>query len=280
MSSERKEQLKSLKQPDQLQVKLVSLMDWLLKNTRIIVGIVAVAAIGVGIVYTVRYAQNKARDGRLEELGKIQITYENEQRKSQDEREKVQKQIDEIEKKAPPAATGSSADLTATVAATPSPEVEPLRKKMDAIRPDHSGSATQFQEFFAKYENDPEGWMAGLQASRLFVDQQKVAEASALLDKVLEKSKNANFYQVQARFALISVLEDQGNLDRALTEVDQLDKLVENKEMKPRVLLAKGRLQLQKNQKDEAKATFNNLIENHGTSPEAQKARSIQSLFN
>jgi hypothetical protein len=35
-----------------------------------------------------------------------------------------------------------------------------------------------------------------------------------------------------------------------------------------------------KNSNADAKATFNALIEAHGTSPEAQKARSIQSLLN
>jgi len=46
------------------------------------------------------------------------------------------------------------------------------------------------------------------------------------------------------------------------------------------VLLARGRIQMLKNARDEAKQTFSMLIENHGASPEAQKARSMQALLN
>lgn len=278
MSSAKKEQLKSLKQPDQFQVKAMAFMDFLLKNTKVLGGVVAIVAVVMGGVYAVRGFKNKARDSRLVELGKVQLVYEGEQKKVQTEREAIQKQIEAAEagqkKIVTPADLGDPVKdpkVTATV--------EALTKKAEAIKGDHTESSRQFQEFYKKYDSTPEGWMAGMQAARLIIDQEKPAEAASLLESVLEKSKDNQFYQVQARLALISVLEDQGNYDKALSEVDALDKVVD-KEMKPRVLLAKGRIQLLKNQKPEAKATFNSLIEQHGASPEAQKARSIESLFN
>jgi predicted negative regulator of RcsB-dependent stress response len=280
MSSASKEHLKSLKQPDQFQVKAMALMDFLLKNTKVMAGIVAVAALVVGGVYAARVFSNKARDGRLEELGKVQVVYEAEQKKAQTAREAIQKQIEAVEAKAKPAAAVKPGEP----AAPPSDpkvqaEIDDLTKKAEAVKADHTESAQKFAEFFKKNDSNAEGWMAGLQAARLDVDLGKPAEAQPLLEQVLDKSKGNQFYQVQARLALISVLEDAGNYDKALAEVDTLDKLVD-KEMKPRVLLAKGRIQMLKNQKTEAKATFNSLIEQHGTSPEAQKARSIEALLN
>ncbi len=281
MSSAKKDQLKSLKQPDQFQVKAMAFMDFLLKNTKVLLAVVATAAVVVGGVYAVRGFQNKARDSRLEDLGKVQLVYEAEQKKAQTEREGIQKQIEALEAKQKPAVPVDPAKPAPPPAKDPkvTAEVEGLQKKAETVKADHAESAQKFQEFYRKNDASPEGWMAGLQAARLVVDLGKPAEAAPLLESVLEKSKGSQFYQVQARLALISILEDQGNFDKALAEVDSLDKLVD-KEMKPRVLLAKGRIQLLKNQKTEAKATFNSLIEQHGASPEAQKARSIEALFN
>jgi predicted negative regulator of RcsB-dependent stress response len=116
-------------------------------------------------------------------------------------------------------------------------------------------------------------------AAKLYIDSEKYQEAKPLLEEVLAKSKAAPFYQVQARFALVGVAEELGDFDRALEETLALEKLVD-KEMLPKVLLTRGRLQMLKNAKDDAKATFAQLIEAHGTTPEAQKARSIQGLLN
>lgn len=284
MSSAKKDELRSLKQPDQFQVKAMAFMDWLLKNTKVLVGVVVVAGAVVGGTYAVRAVQAKQRDGRLDELGKVQIVYEAEQKKAQDAREAIQKQIEAAQAKAKPAAApavvpNKPAEAPPAEDPTVKAEVAALTKKMEAVKPDHAESAAKFQEFYKKYDGAPEGWMAGLQSARLLVDQGKAAEAAPLLESVLDKSKASQFYQVQTRLALISVLEDQSNFDKALAEVDALDKIAD-KELKPRVLLAKGRIQLLKNQKSEAKATFNSLIEQHGASPEAQKARSIEALFN
>ena len=150
---------------------------------------------------------------------------------------------------------------------------------MEDIKADHTKSIGLFAEYFKKHEATPEGWMAGMTNARLLTEQEKVAEAKPVLENVVKLSKESNFYQTQSRLALIGVLEELSDFDGALAQVDALDKTVDA-DLKPKILLAKGRLQMLKNSNADAKATFNTLIETHGTSPEAQKARSIQSLLN
>ena len=116
-------------------------------------------------------------------------------------------------------------------------------------------------------------------AARLYVDDEKFQEARPLLETVLNKSVKAPFYQVQARLAIIGLLEELGDFDKALEETAALETRAE-KELLPKVLLTRGRLQMLKNAKEDAKATFAKLIETHGATAEAQKARSIQSLLN
>jgi predicted negative regulator of RcsB-dependent stress response len=280
MSNTYKEQKKAMKQPDEFQKKGILFLDWLFKNTNKVVYV----AIPVILVFAAssgyKYYQEERRNDRLEELGKVQVIFEAEQRAAFNQRQDISKQIDELEKKInPPAPTGGEAAKPVTPDPKLVAEKAVLEKKMDDIQADHQQSTGKFLEFFKKYENTPEGWMAGMTAARLMAEQKKVADARPVLETVIAKSKDNRFYQTQSRLSLIGILEELGDYDAALTQVDALEKSVDA-DLKPKILLAKGRLQMLKNSKDDAKATFNALIESHGSSPEAQKARSIQSLLN
>ena len=286
MSNNYKEHKKALKQPDQFQAKGMMFLDWVMKNTNKLI----MVAVPVVLVFVAsagyKYVQEQRRDKRLEELGKVQVVYEEEQRVAFKQRQDIAKQVEEIDKKLNPAADPAApADPAkpAPAAATPDPklvlEKTVLEKKMEDIKADHTKSIGLFAEYFKKHEGTPEGWMAGMTNARLLTEQEKIAEAKPVLETVVKVSKDSNFYQTQSRLALVGVLEELGDFDGALAQVDALDKSVEA-DLKPKILLAKGRLQMLKNANADAKATFNTLIETHGTSPEAQKARSIQSLLN
>lgn len=275
MSSKHKEHVKSLKGPDQFQVQVMSWLDWAAKNVKLLgFVVVPLAVIALGW-FGYQYMENQRREGRLVELGKAQITYDTEQRKASDARQEILKKVEALDKQAKPDKDGKVPPADPKVQA----EKDALTKQAEAIKADHAQSTTEFLAFYKKYEGTPEGWMAGMTASRLLLEKEKLAEARPILENVLAKSTSSPFYQTQARLALIGVLEEQGEYDAALAQLDQLDKVID-KDLKPKVLLAKGRLQLLKNAKADAKATFSTLIEAHGASPEAQKARSIQALLN
>jgi predicted negative regulator of RcsB-dependent stress response len=269
MSTDRKEHIKSLKGPDQFQVQVMSLMDHAVKHWKVIVAVlVPVVLVAVG-AYGYDVFQTNKKHARLEELGKVQVMFDAEQRTADDARGVLQTQLEAVEAKL----EKNKDDATAKA------EKAKLEQEMDAIVPKHDGSLAQYQEFFKKYGQTAEGWMAGMTAAKVLLDQEKVAEARTILEDVLKQSSESSFYQVQARLTLVSVLEEQGDFDQALAQIDALDKQADP-ELKPRVLLARGRIQMLKNARDEAKQTFSTLIENHGASPEAQKARSMQALLN
>jgi len=280
MSNNYKEQKKALKQPDQFQAKGMVFLDWLIKNTNKIV-MVAVPLLLV-FVASIAYEmlQEQRRDKRLEELGKVQVVYEEEQRAAFKQREEIAKQIEEIDKKINPEPADEG---SATAAVTPDPQLflekTVLEKKMEDIKADHSKSIGLFAEYFKKFEETPEGWMAGMTNARLLAEQEKIAEAKTVLESVIRLSKDSKFYQTQSRLVMVGILEELEDFDGALAQVDELDKIVDA-DLKPKILLAKGRIQMLKNENADAKATFSTLIEAHGASPEAQKARSIQSLLN
>ena len=277
-----KEQAKALKGADAFQTLMMSVLDWLIKNSRLI----ALALAPVVLVLVASFAwqsYNKSqKNSRLKELGTVQVVYDQELKKANDARTEISKQIDEIDKKisasTPPPPADGQPEVEPVVDPKLKTEKDQLEQKLAAIKPDHSGSVGKFQAFFDKYSGFPEGWMAAMTAARIYADQEKLSEARPILESVVAKSKDNRFYQAQARLSLIGMFEETAEYDKALAEIDQLDKLVDQ-DLKPRVLLAKGRLQWLKNDKEGAKATFNSLIEAHAASPEAQKARAIESLL-
>ena len=121
--------------------------------------------------------------------------------------------------------------------------------------------------------------MAGVQAANLLLDSGKKAEARTMLTSVVEGSKASSFYQVHTRFILIGLLEDDQKFDEALAQIAALEK-ISDKELKPKILLAKGRIQILKKSSKDAVGTLTKLINDFGTSAEAKKARSLRALIN
>ena len=127
MSNNYKEQKKALKQPDQFQAKGIVFLDWLMKNTNKLV-IVAVPVVLVFVASAgYKHIQEQRRDKRLEELGKVQVVYEDEQRAAFKQRQEIAKQIEEIDKKINPAPAAAPTDpakpAPAPVAASPDPKL-------------------------------------------------------------------------------------------------------------------------------------------------------------
>lgn len=283
MTSARKEQLKQLKAPDQFQVKVMAGMDWAVKNARLLGYIAAPVALVIAGAFVVQFFVNQKKLSRQEALGKIDAVYDKEARKASDARQALMKKVQELEQKAPSKTEAKADALAATKPATPDPKIQAektaLEAQAKAIKPDHTASSEKYLEYFKQHENDAEGWLAGMNAARIYLEQEKLPEAQKVFEEIALKAKDNKFYQTQSRLALIGVYEDQADYDKALSQVDTLEKS-NDADLKPRLLLAKGRLQLLKNAKAEAKTTLSGLVEAHGSSPEAQKARSLLALIN
>ncbi len=257
MSSAQKEHLKALKSPDQFQAKAMSLLEWLIGHSKMLVVVLAPVALGVAGVYAYQSFQDTKRNSRAEELGKIQVVYDEEARKVSDEREVLEKKIADPKFAA---------------------EKDALSKQAASLKANHSESGAKFQAYFTKYKDKPEGWAAGLTAAESLVDSGKIDEAVSLVESVFTASKGVSFYQTSAGFLLIGLYEQKGELDKALEKVELLAKDA-TAEIGIKTKFLKGKILYLKNQKDEAKAIFSELVEKNGQSPEAAKAQAILLLL-
>ena len=102
--------------------------------------------------------------------------------------------------------------------------------------------------------------------------------ALKLVEAVIAKSTASPFHQTAGRLMAMAILEDLKRFDDALKQSATLMGTV-NDDLKPRILLGKARIELAKNAKDDAKATLNVIIEKHGTSDEAAKARALMATI-
>ena len=261
---------------DGLQTKLMGLFDWLLTNSKavalVVLPVLVIALAGVGFKAWMDSQSAKLRAA----LGAIEELYANEAIESGKKREEIQKKIDEIEAASNP---GTPDKPNASLDVQKLIQKAQLEKDRDAIRPDHAGSREKFAAFFKEHGNTPEGWLAGVRAANIWLSERKTTEAKPILEQVAKESLKMPWFQFQSRMLLVSIYEDAGEFDAALKELDILAPLAVE-DLKPKVKLARGRVQLLKDSKDEARATLDEIISQHASSPEAQKARSWLALIN
>ncbi len=296
MTSKEKLHEQELKRPDPLQVKLARILDSILSNGKIIAGIAVAGCLVVGGYYVYEQITTNIREGRVEELSKIQIVYAGEEKQAADKRQEIQKKIDALTP--PPKSPEGQATPPATEPLKPEVEAQKkeLTKQMEAIKADHGISQGQFQGFAKKYETQPEGWAAAMILGKLLVDGEKYSEAKNVYETLLTQTKQEPFYQIQTVFGLVGVYEELGEFDKGLAEVDKLINLMAGSkdtstttqalfsgyksDLMPKLLLSKAQLLVFKGNKDEARKTLAELIEQHGTAAAAQKARTMRSLIN
>lgn len=278
---------KELKSLDHFQARLVAGLDWMLKNVRYVAyGIAPIIVITLGVALWQWVSGNRA-DARLAELGKVEVQYDAERIAVDKKKEVLRKEIEGMETVAQKAAVAKIDPKADPKVPTPKAELsaadkarkEEIEKQIAAIKADHSGSLEGYKKFFDAHSTDAEGWNSALRAASILVETDKHAEAVAIVERVAGASTKDTFYQTQSRLFLAGLFEEKGEFDRALSEVNALEPLA-TEDLKPALLLAKGRLQYFKNSRDDAKATFTTLIEKFASSTEAQKARSLKSLLN
>lgn len=302
MTSKEKLHEKELRQPDPLQVRLARILDSILSHAKVIAGVGFAGCLVVGGFYAYEQIKANVRKGRVEELSKIQIVYSGEEKAAADKRLEIQKKLAAVEPA--PSTPASQPKEGDPASATPPPKVSPeieaqkkeLTKQMEAIKADHNASRDLFQAFAKKYEGEPEGWAAAMIVGKILVDQEKFADAKTVYEGLLAKTKQEPFYQIQAVFGVVGVYEELGEFDKGLTEIDQLTNLMVgskdtstttqalfsgySSELLPKLLLSKAQLLMFKGNKEEAKKTLSQLLEQHSGAPQAQKARTMRSLVN
>lgn len=256
---------------DVFEAKAMGVADRLAKNPKplaIGAGILLAALLaGYGYYYTVQSQE----ESRKVALTKVDQVYETEMKKYQTERETIEKQRDSLIA-AQPASTTPGQPPAET------PEIKALNDKLQALKPEHKESAEKYKAFYESHGKYPAGWAAGLKYAGYAVQQKDLEGAQKVLEAISKEAKDRPVLHTQSLLLLISVLEDRGELDKALEYTDALAK-VGSEELQPRALLTKAQIYYLKKDYGNAKANLEKLLSDHGTSPEAERARGLLALI-
>ncbi len=141
-------------------------------------------------------------------------------------------------------------------------------------RPDHSQSTKKFEEFAKANVKTSLGWQAALRASSELIEQQKYAEAQALLEPLLIRTLKHVVVQVRVRKTLAGLMAEQGQFDQALEQLSFLEKLPDNP-MVPEVRLMRAQLLYKKGEKDQAAQLLKELASDSSAAVGEGSARSV-----
>jgi tetratricopeptide (TPR) repeat protein len=267
---------KRLKAPDAFQVKMMKGIGYVMRRKNIVVGVIGAIIAAFAIGYGATTFFGKQSDDRRIELTKIDEVYTSELQKVATQKEELGKKLTETETNL------AKTDIKPEEKQKLEADKTKLEADMEAIKPSHDESSKKYLEFYKKYPKAPEGWAAGLRYVGNNLkngDKSKSDENLKIVKDIVENSKSSTLYQTQGRLLIINALEDQGKYDEALAETDAFLKVASDN-LKPRVLLTKGRLLAMAKKKEEANKTFDDVIKDHGDSPEAQKAKAFKTLIN
>lgn len=256
---------------DVFEAKAIGIADRLARNPKplAIAGGIILAALVAG--YGAYYIVQAKQEDRKIALTKVDEVFEAENKKYQAEREAVEKQRDALIAAQPASATPGQPPAE-------TPEIKALSDKIQAIKPEHKESAEKYKAFFEANSTHPEGWAAGLKYAGYAVQQKDLEGAQKTLETIVKGSKDHPVLHTQSLLLLISVLEDRAEFDKALEHSDTLLKTA-SEELKPRALLTKAQIYYLKKDFGNARANLEKLLSDHGSSPEAERARGLLALI-
>lgn len=285
----RKEFMKSLKAPDTYQQSFSKVLAWLNSNTIMIwAAVIPILLVMVGI-FTWQWYAEKQEWKLVESLGEIRTVYQDEGKVAEEKRAKISEQIAELNKKVSAIETPETTDKPADGKSPAKKlsksekdqvekfkaEIATLEKTQAEIKADHKDSVQQFEDFFSKHADTPQGWMAAFKAVSIRLEMKDKATAKKLLSELLAKSGKSDFYQVQARFVYVNLLKDAGETDAALAELKTLESKVDKK-LKPLVLLDKAKVFVLKGDKDNADKVLSEIQNDYANTPEADQAKNFK----
>lgn len=253
------------KSPDAFQVTMYKILDWGLKNKKLLtLLILPVFLIFVGLFSWTYIADIKAESKRLE-LATIDDLHSVEKKTYDDKKDELQEEITQL--------TSDPKNKTKNQA-----KKEKLQKQLESLKPNHKDSLDKYLRFFEQNPSSVAGMRAGVSAANIQINSGLLEDAMATLSKVLSSSPRGEFFNVQVRLMFASVLEELGNIEKSITELDKAF-VTAMDSVKPQILFNKGRILLQAGKKESADSVFLELTQKFSTSQEAKKVAAIKIIL-
>lgn len=94
--------------------------------------------------------------------------------------------------------------------------------------PDYSSVAKKYADFATTHVADPMGWDSALRAAKMYMDVNNIDEARKLLEPLVSRTLKHNLVQIKVRRALAGIYAEKNEFDKAIGELDFIEKLPDN----------------------------------------------------
>lgn len=260
---------KELKQPDQLQLRLTQVFNWLTARSKLMLMSAAPIALIVVSYVGYQHLQKQKSAERREALAKIDHVYESELKKQAEAQSKLADQMNSLKKQETSAKSDSDK-------ARIKKEIKDLSSTIEQLKPDHTESLKQHLAFYEANQENPEGFLAAMHGVHTYIEQKDIARATKLTAQILTAAKGIPFYDVQVRLMYSNLLVEQKEYNLAMAEMEKVEAFSKEDEAKAKILLTKAKILLYQEKKEDAQKLLTELIQKHESSQEAQKARSLR----
>lgn len=270
---------------DAFQSGVVEGIRWTMGHTKIMITLLVLFVLGGGTYGGIYFYTKSKTAKRVGELAKIDLRWTEELTNVQNQRQPFITELQSLRETgnelSPLNKKGNAAEKPKDSGLSPEAKkakIAELELKINALKPNYSVLSPEYEAFFRKHQKTPEGWAAGLRAATGWLRQgEKQDEAKSLLDALLAQSESSSFYQFQARQALVVALEMKGDYKLAAERNEESLKYAD-KSLVPGLLLNKYRLQKEAGNTSAAQESLEQILKDHSTSAEADKARALKIL--
>lgn len=277
--STKKEQ-RALKRPDLFQKLGREQLEKIKANPTPFLSIVGILFLATGGYFAKQYYNNTQLEKRVSALYAIDKMYAEEDKRYTADSSRLASRLNEIngkilelEKK-----KTSTAEEKAEIKKLKE-EVDSISAKQDELQADHTDSNEAYVAFFNAHSSTPEGARAALQVVNSLLEKKSYKKASELTGKVLQHLPSSSLFYANVSKLHIKILSELGEVDPALSETEKLFTKVSEGEQ-PEVLLLKGILLLQKEDKEAAKKTFDTVATHfHATDEHKSQAKAYKALI-
>ena len=175
---------KNLAQPDAFEQGSLQAMEWVKKNAVLLSVLVLGSILITAGFFWNKYKNESENQSLRAELAKIDELSQKEADGIKDEREALIKQATDLSTKISKLKKDSpSSSEIATLEA----QKKPVEEKIKNLLPDHTASLEKYLAFYNSHKQKAPGYLAGVHAAKIYVDQKKYDAAIPLLEHAVSK---------------------------------------------------------------------------------------------
>ena len=266
----KKSEQKKLKTPDVIEVKGTELLEKVVSNKNLIVGVLGGLFIAVSGYQGFSYYKKSQAAQQIVALSEIDQSFQQELKVVTDKKEENKKEIEDLR---------LAIQKDKSLKSKNEKLISDLEKKSEKLKVDHSKSKVEYKKFYEANSTSNSGKVAGLRYAAMVIESDKdYKTAKEIAKKIFDNSLSDSLIFMQSGLMLVSIAENESTYDEAISVLDQMMKF-SPKGLQSKLLYRKAEVAILKKDITLAGSTIDKLEKDYSSSQEATEVTSLKALL-